>query len=82
MTSSLAKLKYAKELIKKFGLDDCKTSKIPMTIDANLGVDEEGRSTDIVKALKRFCKTFNISLYRYNDSSYLFLNRYNDSIQF
>jgi hypothetical protein len=31
----------------------------------------------IVKALKRFCKAFNVSLYCYNDSFYSFLNRYN-----
>jgi hypothetical protein len=39
--------KYAKELVKKFDLDDCKTSKTPMTIDANLDVDEGGKSIDI-----------------------------------
>jgi Reverse transcriptase (RNA-dependent DNA polymerase) len=43
----ISQTKYAKELVKKFGLDDCKTSKTPMTVDANLGVDEGGRSTDI-----------------------------------
>jgi hypothetical protein len=43
----ISQTKYAKELVKKFGLDDCKTSKTPMTIDANLGVDEGRRSTDI-----------------------------------
>jgi hypothetical protein len=42
----ISQIKYAKELIKKFDLDDCKTSKTPMTIDANLG-DERGKSTDI-----------------------------------
>jgi hypothetical protein len=36
-----------RSLVKKFGLDDCKTSKTPMAIDANLGVDEGGRSTNI-----------------------------------
>jgi hypothetical protein len=45
----ISQTKYAKELVKKFGLDDCKTSKTLMTIDANLGVDEGGRSTDIHK---------------------------------
>jgi hypothetical protein len=45
----ISQTKYAKELVKKFGLDDCKTSKTPMAIDANLGVDEGGRSTDIHK---------------------------------
>jgi hypothetical protein len=43
----ISQTKYAKELVKKFGLDDCKTSKTPMAVDANLGVDEGGRSTDI-----------------------------------
>jgi Reverse transcriptase (RNA-dependent DNA polymerase) len=43
----ISQTKYAKELIKKFGIDDCKTSKTPMTIDANLGVDEGGKSTNI-----------------------------------
>jgi hypothetical protein len=43
----ISQTKYTKELVKKFGLDDCKTSKTQMTVDANLGVDERGRSTDI-----------------------------------
>jgi Reverse transcriptase (RNA-dependent DNA polymerase) len=43
----ISQIKYAKELVKKFGLDDCKTSKTPMAIDANLGADEGERSTDI-----------------------------------
>jgi hypothetical protein len=43
----ISQTKYANELVKKFGLDDCKTSKTPMTIDANLGVDEGEMSIDI-----------------------------------
>jgi Reverse transcriptase (RNA-dependent DNA polymerase) len=43
----ISQTKYAKELVKKFDIDDCKTSKTPMAVDANLGVDEGGRSTDI-----------------------------------
>jgi hypothetical protein len=43
----ISQTKYAKELVKKFGLDDCKTSKTHIPVDANLGVDEGGRSTDI-----------------------------------
>jgi hypothetical protein len=43
----ISQTKYTKELVKKFDLDDCKTSKTQMTVDANLGVDERGRSTDI-----------------------------------
>jgi hypothetical protein len=43
----ISQTKYAKELVKKFGLDDYKTNKTPMEIDANLGVDEGERSTDI-----------------------------------
>jgi cytochrome b involved in lipid metabolism len=43
----ISQTKYAKELVKKFGLDDCKTSKTPMTIDTNIDIDEWGRSTDI-----------------------------------
>jgi hypothetical protein len=43
----ISQTKYAKELVKKFDLDDCKTNKTHMTIDVNLGVDEGGRSTDI-----------------------------------
>jgi hypothetical protein len=39
----ISQTKYAKESDKKFGLDDCKTNKTPMTIDANLGLDEGGR---------------------------------------
>jgi hypothetical protein len=42
----ISQIKYAKELVKKFGLDDCKTSKTHMAVDANLCVDG-GRSTDI-----------------------------------
>jgi hypothetical protein len=43
----ISQTKYAKEFVKKFGLDDCKTNKTPIAIDANLGVDEGGRSADI-----------------------------------
>jgi hypothetical protein len=43
----ISQTKYAKELIEKFGLDDCKTSKTSMTVNANLDVDEGGRSTNI-----------------------------------
>jgi Reverse transcriptase (RNA-dependent DNA polymerase) len=43
----ISQTKYAKELVKKFDIDDCKISKTPMTIDANLGIDEGGRSTEI-----------------------------------
>jgi Reverse transcriptase (RNA-dependent DNA polymerase) len=43
----ISQTKYDKELVKKFGLVDCKTSKTPMEIDVNLGVDDGGRSTDI-----------------------------------
>jgi hypothetical protein len=43
----ISQTKYTKELVKKFGLDDCNTSKTPMTIDANLGINEGGRSIDI-----------------------------------
>jgi hypothetical protein len=39
----ISQTKYAKELDKKFGLDDCKTNKTPMIIDANLGLDERGK---------------------------------------
>jgi hypothetical protein len=43
----ISQTKYANELVKKFDLDDCKTCKTPMIIDANLGVYEGGKSTDI-----------------------------------
>jgi Reverse transcriptase (RNA-dependent DNA polymerase) len=43
----ISQTKYAKELVKKFGLVDCKISKTPMAIDANIGVDEGERSIDI-----------------------------------
>jgi Reverse transcriptase (RNA-dependent DNA polymerase) len=43
----ISQTEYAKELVKKLDLDDCKTRKTSMEIDANLGVDEGGRSTDI-----------------------------------
>jgi hypothetical protein len=43
----ICQTKYAKELVKKFDLNNCKTSKTPMTIDANLGVDQGEMSTDI-----------------------------------
>jgi Reverse transcriptase (RNA-dependent DNA polymerase) len=32
----ISQTKYAKELVKKIGLDDCKTSKTPMAIDADV----------------------------------------------
>jgi hypothetical protein len=43
----IGQIKYAKELVKKFGLDDCKTNKTPMTTNANLSVDEGGKPTNI-----------------------------------
>jgi hypothetical protein len=39
--------KYVKELVKKFDIDNCKTSKIPMTTNTNLDMDEGEKSTDI-----------------------------------
>jgi Reverse transcriptase (RNA-dependent DNA polymerase) len=43
----ISQTEYAKELVKKLDLDDCKTRKTSMEIDANLGVDEGGTPTDI-----------------------------------
>jgi transcriptional regulator len=43
----LSQTKYANELVKKFGLNECKISKTPMTINANLSMDERGKLTDI-----------------------------------
>jgi Reverse transcriptase (RNA-dependent DNA polymerase) len=43
----ISQTKYVKELVKKFDITDCKTSKTPMTIDTNIDIDEWGRSTDI-----------------------------------
>jgi hypothetical protein len=40
MNFFISQIKYAKELVKFFGLDDYKTSKIPMATNSNLGVDE------------------------------------------
>jgi hypothetical protein len=43
----ISQTKYAKELVKKFDIDDCKTNKTLMTTNANLDVDGGGKSTDI-----------------------------------
>jgi Reverse transcriptase (RNA-dependent DNA polymerase) len=43
----ISQTEYAKELVKKLDLEDCNTRKTSKAIDANLGVDEGGRSTDI-----------------------------------
>jgi hypothetical protein len=36
----ISQTNYVKELVNKFGLDDCKTSKTHMTTNANMGMDE------------------------------------------
>ena len=38
--------KYTKELIKRFGMDGCKTSKTPMSTTTKLDKDENGKSVD------------------------------------
>jgi hypothetical protein len=43
----ISQIKYAKEMVKKFDLDDCNTSKTPMTTIINLSVDEGERPTNI-----------------------------------
>jgi hypothetical protein len=44
---SISQIKYAKELVKKFSLEDCQTNKTQMVTNVNLGVDEGGNPTDI-----------------------------------
>jgi hypothetical protein len=39
--------KYAKELMKKFGVEDSNTSKTPMATNINLDADESGKPVDI-----------------------------------
>ena len=39
--------KYTKELIKRFGLEDGKVSKVPMTTTSKLDKDEKGKDVDI-----------------------------------
>ena len=39
--------KYTRELIKKFGLEDAKVSKTPMTTTTKLDKDEQGKNVDI-----------------------------------
>ena len=39
--------KYTRELIKKFGFEDAKTSKTPMATITKLDKDEQGRNVDI-----------------------------------
>jgi hypothetical protein len=39
--------KYAKELMKKFGVEDSNTSKTPMATNINLDADESEKSVDI-----------------------------------
>ena len=38
--------KYIKELIEKFGMDGCKSSKTPMSTTTKLNKDEHGKSVD------------------------------------
>jgi len=40
-------VKYTRELIKKFGLEDVKTSKTPMITTTKLDKDEQGTNVDI-----------------------------------
>jgi hypothetical protein len=43
----ISQIKYAKELVKKFDIGDCKVSDMSMTTNANLDVNEKGKQTDI-----------------------------------
>jgi Reverse transcriptase (RNA-dependent DNA polymerase) len=61
--------KYAKELMKKFGVEDSNTSKTPMTTNINLDADESG-------------KPMNISQYRAMISSLLYLTASQPDIMF
>ncbi|GKE84583.1 hypothetical protein Tco_1558325, partial [Tanacetum coccineum] len=42
-------LKYIKEMLKKFGLEDSKLMKTPMSTETKLTRDEEGESVDNTK---------------------------------
>jgi len=45
----VSQTKYAKELIKKFGMTESNTSKTPMATNANLDSDPNGTSVDITQ---------------------------------
>jgi hypothetical protein len=38
--------KYLKYILKKFDMENCKSNKIPMTTNAHLNIDVEGKSVD------------------------------------
>ena len=38
--------KYARDILKKFGMDEVKSSKTPMTTTTKLNKDENGKSVD------------------------------------
>ena len=43
----ICQAKYAKELVKKFGLEDSKVCNTPMTTTTKLDKDDQGKSVDI-----------------------------------
>ena len=43
----ISQVKYTKELIKKFGLEDLKTCNTPMATTTKLDKDDQGKSVDI-----------------------------------
>ncbi|GKA24217.1 hypothetical protein Tco_0710250 [Tanacetum coccineum] len=45
--------KYIKEMLKKFGLEDSKPTKMPMSMEIKLTKDEEADSTTHLEAVKR-----------------------------
>ena len=65
----ISQVKYTKELIKKFGLEDSKTYNTPMATTAKLDKDDQGKS-------------INIRLYRSMIDSLLYLTASRSDIMF
>ena len=42
----ISQSKYIKEMLKKFGMEDCKPVSTPMTIGCNLSKDDESKEVD------------------------------------
>jgi hypothetical protein len=42
-------MKYAKEFLKRFGVNDCKLSKTPMAANTTIDLDASGKEVDITQ---------------------------------
>jgi hypothetical protein len=61
--------KYLKDILKKFDMENCKSNKTPMSTNAHLNLDVEGKPVDQ-------------SLYRSLIGSLLYLTAYRPDIMF